>query len=108
MLRFDFPHIGAGRLHGVGSMVSKYLLVIAEGVNGYVWLELAATCTAAVTAKTLLRWCGRWVPCVWVSDTARHVKNRLLRLLTEALEMSHRFTVANAPWTHGTMERMML
>ena len=47
------------------------------------------------------------VPEVWVSDTASHFKNRVMKTLEGALRVEHRFTVANLPWSNGTCERMM-
>lgn len=47
------------------------------------------------------------VPLVWMVDTARQNKNQALRLATEALGASHRFAVANSPWSNATVERMM-
>lgn len=92
----------------MSSVVPKYLLVNVEDVNAYTWMEPAATCTAAVTAETLLPLCAvMGVPRRWVSDTARHFKNRALRLVADALGTWHRFAVANSPWIDRTVKRMM-
>ena len=35
----------------------KYILVMMDGLSNFVWLEPTESCTAASTAKHLLRWC---------------------------------------------------
>ena len=35
----------------------KYILVIMDDLSNFVWLEPTQSCTAASTAKHLLRWC---------------------------------------------------
>ncbi|CAN0065761.1 unnamed protein product [Sphacelaria rigidula] len=63
---------------------------------------------ATTTVKHLLTWCKTLgSPEVWVSDTASHFKNRVMRALEKALKMDRRFAVANSPWSNGTCERMM-
>ena len=47
------------------------------------------------------------MPKVWVSDTASHFKNRVMKTLEGTLRVEHRFAVANSPWSNGTCERMM-
>ena len=42
-----------------------------------------------------------------MSDTALHFKNRVMKTLEGALQVEHRFAVANSPWSNGTCERMM-
>lgn len=79
MTQIDVPHVRAGGRLGkpyVGIVASKYLLVIAENVIGYVWLEPAAACMSAVTAEILLRWCtALGVPGLKLSDAAWHFMN---------------------------------
>ena len=59
--------------------------------------------------RTLLWWYSViGVPRVWVSDTTKHFKNRLLRLVADHLGANHRFSVANTACTNDIVERMML
>ena len=73
-------------------------LVIMDDLSNFVSLEPAEACTAEVTAKHLLNWCETMgVPRVWVSDTAKHFKNRVIAQLNDALKVDHRFAVACTP-----------
>ena len=77
-------------------------------LSNFVRLELTELCTAALTAKSLLRWCKPLgVPEVWVSDTASLFKNRVMKTLEGALRVKHGFAVANLPLSNETCERMM-
>ena len=109
---FDFLHIGVGRplgTKGARKQGHQYLMVIVDNLSSFVWMEEAATCTAEVAARGLLRWCSViGVPRVWVTDTAKHFKNHALGLVVEHLGADHRFSVSNTAWTNGTVERMML
>ena len=59
-----------------------------ENLSNFVWLEPTESCTAASTAKRLLRWCKTLeVPVVWVSDTALHLKNHVMKTLEEPLRV---------------------
>ena len=44
---------------------------------------------------------------VWMSNTASHFKNRVMKTLEGALRVEHRFAVANSPWSDDTCERIM-
>ncbi|CAM9414539.1 unnamed protein product [Ascophyllum nodosum] len=85
------------------------VLAMPPEVIGVRRVEEAATCTAEVAARTLLRWCSViGVPRVWVSNAAKHFKNHPLPLVAKHLGANHRFLVANTAWTNDTVERMML
>ena len=76
----------------------KYILVIMDDLSNFVWLEPPESCMAASTAKNLLRWCKTLgMPDVWVSDTASHINNRMMKTLEETLRVEHMLTVANSP-----------
>ena len=80
---------------------TRYILVIMDDLSNFVSVEPAEACTAEVTAKHLLNWCKTMgVPRVWVSDTATHVKNRVIAQLSDALKVDHRFAVAYTPWSN--------
>ena len=86
----------------------KYILVMKEDVTEFFMLETSAVANATHAAESLQRWCTTLgVPSVFVSDTASHFKNQLLRKLADGLGINHQFTVANSPWTNGTVESMM-
>ena len=71
-------------------------------------LETSAVANATHAAESLQRWCTTLgVPSVLVSDTASHSKNKVLRKLADGLGVNHPFSVANFPWTNGTVESMM-
>ena len=71
-------------------------------------LEISESCTEASTAKHLLRWCKTLgVPGVWVSDSASHFNNRVIKTLERALRVEHRIVVANSPRSNSTCEGMM-
>lgn len=83
------------------------MLVLVDDLSGYVWLEPALECTARVAAETILRWCVVFdPPRVFVSDTAHHFNSRFLSLLVDALGTEHHFSVTNAVWSNGTVERV--
>ena len=86
----------------------KYILVLMDDLSNFVWLEPTESCTAAVTVQHLLTWCKTLGPPeVWVSDTASHFKNHVMRALEKALKLDTKFAVPNSPWSNGTCERMM-
>lgn len=45
-------------------------------------------------------------PNFWVSDQGSHFINETLRLLAEDYLITHKPTVAYAPWANGTMGRL--
>ena len=80
-----------------------YRLVMMNHFSNSVGLEPTESCTAASTAKHLLRWCTTLgVPEVWMSDTASHFNNRVMKMLEGALRVEHKFAMANAPGSDGT------
>ena len=79
-----------------------------DNLSNLVWLEPMESCTAASTTKHLLKWCRTLgVPEVWVSDTASHFKNRVVRTLERVLLEEYMFAVANSPWSNCPYVRMM-
>ncbi|CAN0593496.1 unnamed protein product, partial [Laminaria digitata] len=100
-LHFDYLYIG-------DSGETKYILVMKEDITGFVMLETSAVANATHAAESNQRWCTTLgVPSVLVSDTASHFKNQLLRKLADGLGVNPQFSVANSPWTNGTVESMM-
>ena len=112
VLHFDYLYVGDSGPLGNGGLDEengfKYILVMIDDLSNFVWLEPTESCTAASTAKHLLRWCKILVvPEIWVSTITSHLKRRLMKTLEGALRVEHRFAVANSPWSNGTCERMM-
>ncbi|CAM9853110.1 unnamed protein product [Sphacelaria rigidula] len=83
IVHFDFLYVGeSGPLASQGLSEGagfRYILVTMDDLSSFVALEPVAVCTAVSTASSLLNWCEPLgVPCVWVSDTATHLKNAIL------------------------------
>ncbi|CAM9105885.1 unnamed protein product, partial [Hapterophycus canaliculatus] len=77
-------------------------------LHNFVSLEPTESCTAETTAQHLLQWCKTiGVPRVWVSDTAPHLKNRVIAQLSKASKVEHHFAVSYTSWSNGTYERMV-
>ena len=112
VLYFDYLYVGDSGSLGKDGLDEedgfKYILVIMDDLSNFVWLEPTESCTEASTVKHLLRWCKTLgVPDVWMSDTASHFKNRVIKTPERELRVEHRFAVAISPWSNGTCERMM-
>ena len=112
VLHFDYWYVGdSGPLSNEeldGGDDFKYILVMTDDLSNFLCLEPTGSCTAGSTAKHLLKWRKTLgVPEVWVSDTASHFKNSVMKTLEGALRVEHRFAVANSPWSNGTCERMI-
>ena len=90
VLSFDYLYVGDSGSLDINGLDEgdrlKYILVIMDGLSNFLWLEPTESCTATSTAKHLLKRCKPLgVPEVWVSDTASHVKNRVMKTLEGAL-----------------------
>ena len=84
------------------------MLIIPEDARGHTWLRPSRACMVNGTVEELVRWCTMFGPSTtWVSDNATHFRNSAVRKLAKALDVEHRFSVANSAWTNGTVERMM-
>ena len=89
VVHFDFPYVGSSGPEGSEGLPEedgfRYILVIMDDLSNFLSLEPAEAYTAEVTAKHLLNWCKTMgVPRVWVSDTATHLKNRVIAQLSDA------------------------
>lgn len=98
-IAFDSLRIGSrGPManDGVSQAALKCLFAVVEEISGYFWLKVGVACTVAAAMEVLLRcFAANRVPQVWVSGTAAHFENQALRLVAEALGVSHHFTFAN-------------
>ena len=69
-----------------------------DDLSNFERLEPTESCTAASTAKYLLRWCKTLgVPAVWMSNTASHFNNLVMKTLERALRVKHRFALVERP-----------
>lgn len=57
VIHFDYLHLGGDDGHQVFAAETghEYLLVLIEDTSGFLWLEPAQSCSAAGTARTLMR-----------------------------------------------------
>lgn len=101
VLHFDYLYLGSST---AGEM---YALVLKDDLSGYTWLEPTASANAAHAASTLARWNRTFTsPDNWVSDQGGHFINETLQAMAKTHRISHRPTVAYAPWANGTVERL--
>jgi hypothetical protein len=105
VLHFDFLYLGSSEL---GRSEYKYLLVLYDDFTEMCLLEPCVAATAEMAARGILEWASIYgMPEVWVSDNATHFKNQVLERLQALTGCDHRFTVANTPFSNGTVERMV-
>lgn len=65
--------------------------VLVDGVNSYIWLEPALTCTAEVAVSTTLKWCTLFGALrMFVSDTADHFENRVVEYCEDTRQAQSR------------------
>ena len=81
ILHFDLLYVGDGVPVNKDGVYEgdgfKHILVMMDDLSNSVWLGPTESCTAASTARHLLRWCKILaVPEIWVSDTASHTRGR--------------------------------
>ena len=90
----------------------KYVLVLKDGMSGFVELIPSTRCTADVVIAGLTDWFKRFGPVrQWVSDQGAHFKNQVVTALAKAWGTDHHFVTAYCPWANGTVEvvnRMLL
>ena len=84
-----------------------YVLVLADDMSSFVFLQPAASCTRGVAARSILKWVSvLGISEVFVSDGAPHFKSEMLKLIAAKLGVSRRYSVAHSSWSNGTVERM--
>ena len=99
LLHMDFLYI----YPGVGGY--NYVLVLKDDFSSYVWLVKCKAADAGHTARALMGWFAAFgVVLRWVSDRGSHFKNEVVAKLREQNRATHRFTLAYAPWSNGTVE----
>uniref|UniRef100_H3H3G8 Integrase catalytic domain-containing protein n=1 Tax=Phytophthora ramorum TaxID=164328 RepID=H3H3G8_PHYRM len=99
LLHFDYLTM----IEGDNGM--KYVLVLKDGMSGFVELISFADATADNAYQGLIDWFKRFgVEPQWVSDQGAHFRNQIIELLQRALGVQHHFTTAYTPWANGTVK----
>ena len=99
LVHFDFLFMNEGD--------QPYVLVMKDDLSGFCILFRCRTTSAETAAEGLALWISLFgVPRLWHSDTASHFKNRVMARLARDLGVAHKFAVAYAPWSNGTVERL--
>ncbi|GMF60742.1 unnamed protein product [Phytophthora fragariaefolia] len=84
---------------------TKYVLVLKDGMSGFVELVACEVATGDQVYISLLDWFKRYgIVRQWVSDQGAHFKNQLIEQLRVALGAYHHFTTVYTPWANGTVE----
>ena len=85
----------------------KYILTVMDDLSGYTALYPTTNADAATTVNSLLDWISRYgLPELLISDQGSHFKAQLVEALTARLRIKHHMTVAYAPQSNGTVERL--
>ncbi|KAE9283339.1 hypothetical protein PF008_g27431 [Phytophthora fragariae] len=83
----------------------KYVLVLKDGMSGYVELVACLQATADTAYRALIDWFKRFgVVHQWTSDQGAHFRNQIIEQLQRALGAHHHFVTAYTPWANGTVE----
>jgi transposase InsO family protein len=99
LLHFDYLSM----IEGAGSV--KYVLVLKDGMSGYVELVACLQATSDTAYQALIDWFKRFgVVHQWVSDQGAHFRNQLVEKLQRALGAQHHFVTAYTPWANGSVE----
>lgn len=101
LLHFDFLYLSEeGRF--------SYLLVLKDDFSGLCLLHPSRSADTEAVVQALQLWIGLFgVPKFFHSDTASHFKNHVMKRLALRLQIEHSFAVAYAPWSNGSVERLM-
>ena len=110
VLHFDYLSLGESDVINTGGLVDggyKHVLVLMDDVSRFVWLEGAVSCSMEVAARSMLKWFASFgVTKAFTSDGGTNFTGQVMQMLSSRLGVVHHFDVANASWSHGTMERM--
>ena len=90
----------------------KYVLVLKDGMSGFVELVPCVSCVDQEVVDALGDWFKRYGPVYqWVSDQGSHFKNQAVEGVRKVWGAQHHFVTAYCPWANGTVEvvnRMLL
>jgi hypothetical protein len=82
-----------------------YVLVLKDGMSGFVELVPCDGCAAEDVVKALCDWFKRYGPVhLWVTDQGAHFKNRAVNGMQKAWGAEHYFVTAYCPWANGSVE----
>ena len=99
VLHYDFLYIGKMDPENI------YVLVLKDDFSNFVELVPCKKADHFAVVDALLDWYKRFgVVKTHVSDNASHFKEKVIKELNRELGTTHRFTLAYAPWTNGTVE----
>lgn len=90
---------------GPSSTGESYPLIIKDDAGKHVWLCPTKSADAATTAESLVELTAAFgVSHIWISDQGPHFVKEVMRQLTPALKINHRFSPAFTPHANGTVE----
>ncbi|MDR3425806.1 DDE-type integrase/transposase/recombinase, partial [Silvimonas sp.] len=105
VLHFDFMFVRAA--DASTDHEYQYTLVIMDGFSRFVELVPSARADASTAVNALIGWFSRYGRVhTFVSDQGSHFNNRVMKMLRDALGISHHFTAVYAPWSNGRVERV--
>jgi hypothetical protein len=100
LIHFDFLTLPLDRDTGW-----RYVLVVKDGLSGFVELFGSQHCAAEDALAGLMSWFARYgIVHMWVSDQGAHFRNEVMNQLRRTLGAQHHFVTAYSPWANGTVE----
>jgi hypothetical protein len=109
VLHFDYLYIDKPKKKS--THMFEYILVLKDDFTGYTELIPCEHADHVNVVQALQAWGARFgLPHTLVSDRGSHFFNRILDEYVRRSypqEIHHHFTVAYAPWSNGTVERLM-
>jgi len=74
--------------------------------SGYQWFFLYATKAAEIASNAIIDWCAAFgVPQGLMYNGLMH-SQRMMRLVSNGLKVSHHFILPYNPWSSGAVERL--
>ena len=87
---------------------TKGVLVLKDGVSGFVMLVEANKFDSATSESACVAWAALFgVPRILVSDGGTHFDNGIMKCLCKRFRATHHITTAYSPWANGAVERVM-
>ena len=101
ILHMDYYYVDKGTHY-------SYVLALMDDFAQFVHLIPAAQATAEVAVQAILQWKaqhGLRPNVTIVSDNGSHFTASVIKELNLKLQLKHKFTLANSPWTNARIER---
>ena len=101
ILHMDYYYVDQGEFF-------SYVLALMDDFSQFVHLIPAAKATADVAVQAILQWKaqhGLRPNVTIVSDNGTHFTASVIKDLNTKLQLKHKFTLANSPWTNARIER---